>query len=297
MALPPAHQGFFFCKTLHQDTYPFIDPKHAEASHKSHSVFVTGASKGIGRSISLAFARSGVPKIAIGARSSLDSLESEIIQAAFEAGHPAPLVLKLQIDIMHKESVKRAAQDVEKAFGDDGLDILVNNAGWLETFTPMKDIDVDDWWHTWEVNVRGLFLVTHAFLPIVLKSRDKTVITVSSVGAHGFEPGASAYQTTKLATLRLTEFMNVDHGDEGLLAYAVHPGMIGTEMGKRMPEHLHWLLNDSTELPGDTIAFLTRERREWLRSRYISATWDMEELLGREAEIVEEDKLKVRMII
>lgn len=111
----------------------------------------------------------------------------------------------------------------------------------------------------------------------------------------------------------------MDHGDEGLLAYAVHPGMIGTEMGKRMPEHLHWLLNDSTELAGDTIAFLTRERREWLRSRYISgmfsssmilrtemahtmlhpvtATWDMEELLGREAEIVEGDKLKVRMII
>lgn len=65
-----------------------------------------------------------------------------------------PLVLKLQIDIVDKESVKRAAQDVERAFGDDGLDVLVNNAGWLETFTPMKDIDVDDWWHTWEVNVR-----------------------------------------------------------------------------------------------------------------------------------------------
>lgn len=147
-------KGFFFCKTLHQDTYPFIDPKNAEASHKSHSVFVTGASKGIGRSISLAFARSGAPKIAIGARSSLDSLESEIIQAASEAGHPVPLVLKLQIDIMDKESVKRAAQEVERAFRDDGLDILVNNAGWLETFTPMKDIDVNDWWHTWEVNVR-----------------------------------------------------------------------------------------------------------------------------------------------
>lgn len=65
----------------------------------------------------------------------------------------------------------------------------------------------------------------------------------------------------------------MDHGDEGLLAYAVHPGMIGTEMGKRMPEHLHWLLNDSPELPGDTIAFLTRERREWLRSRYISGAF------------------------
>lgn len=73
--------------------------------------------------------------------------------------------------------------------------------------------------------------------------------------------------------VRILARHKVDHGDEGLLAYAVHPGMIGTEMGKRMPEHLHWLLNDSTALPGDTIAFLTRERREWLRSRYISGAF------------------------
>lgn len=157
LTLPILHdltKGFFFCKTLHQDTYPFIDPKNADASHKSHSVFVTGASKGIGRSITLAFARSGAPKIAVGARSSLDSLESEIIQVASEAGHPAPLILKLTLDIMDKESVKRATQEVDNTFSDGGLDILVNNAGSLETFTPMKDIDVDDWWHTWEVNVR-----------------------------------------------------------------------------------------------------------------------------------------------
>lgn len=74
----------------------------------------------------------------------------------------------------------------------------------------------------------------------------------------------------------------MDHGDEGLLAYAVHPGMIGTEMGKRMPEHLHWLLNDSTELAGDTIAFLTRERREWLRSRYISGMFSSSMILRTE---------------
>ena len=46
--------------------------------------------------------------------------------------------------------------------------------------------------------------------------------------------------------------------------------MIATEMGKRMPEHLHVLLNDSTELAGDAIAFLTKERREWLAGRYVS---------------------------
>lgn len=50
-------------------------------------------------------------------------------------------LMTIEIDIMDKESVKRAAQDVERAFGDDGLDILVNNAGWLETFSTPEETD------------------------------------------------------------------------------------------------------------------------------------------------------------
>lgn len=194
---------------MHQDTYPFIDPKNAPSSHYGHSVLITGASKGIGRSITLSFARSGASKIAIGARSSLDSLEAEILEAASQAGQPPPLVLKLELDIVDKKMVKCAADQVAQAFGS--LDILVNNAGYLEVFTPMKEIDVDEWWRTWEVNVkysdisviavmyialmpmlrRGTFLVTHDFLPLVLKSHQKTIITITSVGAHGLEPGVN----------------------------------------------------------------------------------------------------------
>lgn len=189
---PRIHEiGFSFTKTSHRDTYPFIDPLKSSGAHRSHSVFITGASKGIGRRTALAFARSGASKIAIGARSSLDSLESEIFDAASKAGHPAPQVLKIQLDVLDKESVNRAAQDVETAFGEEGLDILVNNAGWLETFKPTGEIDVDDWWYTWEVNIKGLFLVTHAFLPLVLRSKEKTILNLSSIGAHLLAPGVS----------------------------------------------------------------------------------------------------------
>lgn len=95
--------------------------------------------------------------------------------------------------MLDKESVKRAAQEVETAFGEGGLDILINNAGWLETFKPMGEIDVDDWWYTWEVNIRGLFLVTHAFLPLVLRSKEKTIVNLSSIGAHLVAPGVSIF--------------------------------------------------------------------------------------------------------
>lgn len=62
----------------------------------------------------------------------------------------------------------------------------------------------------------------------------------------------------------------MDHGAQGLLAYAVHPGGVRTDMGYRLSTELQEFLNDTPELAGDTIAFLTRERREWLSGRYIS---------------------------
>lgn len=183
--------GISFTKTIHHDTYPFIDPLKSPGAHKSHSVFITGASKGIGRRTAISFAQSGASKIAIGARSSLGSLESEILDAAAKAGHPAPLVVKLKLDVLDKESVKRAAQEVEKAFGEGGLDILINNAGWLATFEPMGESNVDDWWYTYEVNVRGVFLMTHAFLPLVLKSKEKTILNLTSIGALLTAPGVN----------------------------------------------------------------------------------------------------------
>lgn len=57
------------------------------------------------------------------------------------------------------------------------------------------------------------------------------------------------------------------------------------------------VLGDKPELTGDTIAFLTQKRREWLAGRYISCNWNMEEFLGREEEIAKGDKLKLRLAV
>ena len=68
-------------------------------------------------------------------------------------------------------------------------------------------------------------------------------------------------------------------------------------MGKRLPVERHVGLTETPRLCADTLVFLTESRREWLAARYISVTWDMEEFLSREEEIVQGDKLKVRMVI
>lgn len=97
--------------------------------------------------------------------------------------------------------------------------------------------------------------------------------------------------------LRFTEFIDAEYGDQGVLAYSVHPGAIETEMSSTVPEEYKSLLIDTLELPAHTILWLLKERRDWLAARYISCNWDMEELLAKKEEIVEGDKLKPKLIV
>lgn len=296
MILPLNHPpGSKFTKTIHGDTYPYIDSSKVDLSGRS--VFLTGASKGVGKATAISLAKAGCSKIALCARSSLDEVISLMKDAASAVGKPEPQILTFKVDVTNNEDVTRAAKKVEEEFGS--LDILLNNAGYLETFTPIADSDVEEWWSTWSINVRGTYLVTRAFLPLLLRSQTslKTIINTSSIGANNIRPGASAYQTGKLAICRFTEFLCVEYAAQGLVAIAIHPGAVLTDMGKRMPKHAHAILTDKPELAADTVVWLAKERREWLAGRYISSTWDMEELEGMRGEIEGTDKLRMRMVV
>lgn len=146
-------------------------------------------------------------------------------------------------------------------------------------------------------NIKGTYLVTRAFLPLLLASPTKTVLNISSVGAHRIAPGASAYQTAKLAICRFTEFLVVEYGKGGLIALAVHPGGVKTELAHGMPEWMHAVLIDEPELSADSMVWLASERREWLSGRYVSCTWNVDELEGKKEKVLEGDLLKVRMAV
>lgn len=122
--------GLDYVAPNEHDTYEFINPKQFDL--KGRSVFITGASRGIGKAFAISYAKAGVSNIGIGARSSLEQVEKEILEAAKNAGRAAPKVLALKLDVTSKESVANAAKETEKAFG--GLDILVNNAGFLSEY-------------------------------------------------------------------------------------------------------------------------------------------------------------------
>jgi len=90
------------------------------------------------------------------------------------------------------------------------------------------------------------------------------------------------------------EFVNAEYGDQGVLAYSVHPGGVLTELAREgMPEHLHAVLDDTPELGGESICWLGSQRREWASGRYLSVNWDVGELEERKVEIEERDLLRV----
>ena len=177
----------------------------------------------------MSFARAGASHIAIGARSDLTATEKAIQEAAAAVGKTNPKVLPVKIDITNQGSVDSSAKEVDKIFGQ--LDILVHNAGTLGKMTPIADSNPNDWWNVWDMNLRGPYLVTRAFLPLLLKGGDRQIVYVTSVGAWVVNEGLSAYQPSKLALSRFTEFVSQEYGEQGLVAFSIHPGNVpGTDI-------------------------------------------------------------------
>ncbi|RGP75363.1 hypothetical protein FLONG3_5753 [Fusarium longipes] len=280
--------------SVHKDTYEYISPAKADLTGKS--VLITGASKGIGKATAVAFAAAGCSKIILVARSDMADIETAVKDAAKKENRPQPLVHSMRVDITSEESVRVVSETVADILGGS-LDILINNAGYLEEWKPIAESDPSEWWRTWEVNIKGTYLTTHYFLPLLLKSPTKTLINISSGGAHVMFPGASGYQTTKFALCRLTEFIDKEYSEQGLFTVALHPGGVKTELATNMPLELQDVLTDTPELAANTILWLCHKQRDWISGRFVSANWDMEELDKKKEDIVHRNLLKFRVMI
>lgn len=283
-----------FVTTLHHDSYDFISPLKADLGGKS--VFIAGATRGIGKSIAASFARAGCSHIAVGGRGDLSAVEAEVLAAAREAGRGAPEVLGVTVDVSSEESVAAAAERISAAFGGS-LDVLVISAGVAHSMTPLAESDPAEWWRTWEVNVKGVYLCTKTFIPLVLRSSLRTIITVSTAGAHMLTPGLDGYQTGKFALCRLTEFVDDRYREQGLITMTVHPGDVITDMADVVPEEIRRFMLDKPQLAGDTLVWLAKEKRTWLGGRFINCCWDMREFEAKQEEVVKKDLLKFRMVV
>jgi NAD(P)-dependent dehydrogenase (short-subunit alcohol dehydrogenase family) len=232
--LPPPHTGYAFpgLENLHNDIYPSISPAQTPSlKQPGKVVLVTGASRGIGRAIALQYAHASVATLILVARSAsnLSSLEKEIATIDSKIK-----VLTFAIDVSNADAVKTLADKVNSQEGR--LDILINNAGADSPWVPLSQTEPASWWSTAEISLKAPYLFCQALLPLLTKTAKTQgkvdVINMSSIGAHILMPGASAYQTSKFALLRLTEFVDLESAGQGVVAFGMHPGGVVTDMSR-----------------------------------------------------------------
>lgn len=285
----------------HHSQYLDIDPKTTlNGSVSGKTIFLTGASRGIGQATAVAFAQAGAAAIYITARSekALEETRNKIISA-----NPETKCAYMTSDVTDADQVKAAVDDCVARCG--GIDVADANAGYLgRSWHKIAESDIASWWKTWEVNMKGAYLVARFCLPYLIESARKHgakgatgghLILISSVGAQLLMKGASDYQTSKHAINRLCEFINTEYRDDGIKCFAVHPGAVSTSLARNMPEELHSMLVDEPELAAGFIVWLCSGKADWASGRYMSSNWDVNELLQMKETIINDDLLVNRL--
>lgn len=178
---------------------------------------ITGGNRGIGLSTAKLFSEEGA-QVMLMAR---DQAKGES-----EAGK-IPNARFVQADVTIAEDCRHAVEEAIRLFG--GLDILVNCAGIIYRNRTVEQTTEEEWEATFNVNVRGTFLMCKYAMPALRERKGRIVNLSSYVGLVGFR-GASAYAASKAAIVNLTRSMALDHAREGIRVNAVCPGSVNTEM-------------------------------------------------------------------
>lgn len=226
----PAHYGLNFTPTFHSKIPANIDPASVTLLNP-FIVVVTGAGKGLGYHISLAFARAGCSGLAISSRTrtDLDALESEIARIAAETGKSVE-VLKAVCDVQSDTEVSHLEREVRRKWGR--VDVVIANAGVISSYIPSSSpsssnlpqglVYDGDWARVLDINLAGVWRVTRVFLPLLGDTKDgpQTVISSCSMAAHSVvsELTPVAYNLSKMGVMRLMECVANDYRKEGVQA-------------------------------------------------------------------------------
>ncbi len=183
---------------------------------------VTGASRGIGAAIALAFGREGA-MVAVNYRRS-EARAAAVVAAIEAAGSKA---IALQADVTDNAAVRQMVVDTVAAFGP--IDVLVNNAGILNA-VPLDQMSESVWDEMIASNLRSAFLCTRAVLPAMLaRGRGKIISVTSQLGQKGM-PNHTHYAAAKAGLIGFTRALAREVGPRGIHVNAIAPGPIETEL-------------------------------------------------------------------
>ena len=181
---------------------------------------VTGAGRGIGRSIADALAKAGA-RVSYRRRRCIccrGNCEGLVIR-----GHAA---LGLAVDVSKRPAVEQMVEAVLRRWGQ--IDILVNNAA-VSDSTPALELTDEAWQRMIAVNLTGVFLCSQIVGRHMVSREYGRIVNISSIASQFGAPGSTAYAATKAGVLGLTRVMAVEWGSYGVTVNAVCPGNIDTE--------------------------------------------------------------------
>jgi len=190
---------------------------------------VTGASRGIGRSIAVKLASCGA--VVVGVARTVEALEGTLsaIEAAGGKGHG------LAANVANPVDVARVVEEVEARF--EKIHILVNNAG-ITRDGLMLRMEDDAWQEVIDTNLKGTFLFSRAVGAMMMRARYGRIINISSVAGLVGNPGQANYSASKAGVIGLSRTAARELAPRGITVNVVAPGFITTDMTQVLPEKI-----------------------------------------------------------
>ena len=201
-------------------------------------VVVTGAGRGIGREIALAFAREGADLVLASRTESALHETRTLIEGLGVEGFVVPT------DIRKPDSVRDLADQTLQHFGH--VDVLVNNSGVTGGSDVLWEIEPADWQETFDVNVKGTYLCCRAFLPSMMERQSGSVVIIGSMTGKRPLWGRSPYAASKMALVGLARTLAVEVGPYGVRVNVISPG--GVE-----GERIEWVIRAQAEGRGISV--------------------------------------------
>jgi meso-butanediol dehydrogenase / (S,S)-butanediol dehydrogenase / diacetyl reductase len=194
-------------------------------------VLVTGAARGIGRGIAQSFLEAGHRVMAadlgqgtdwrysLSSSAELEATVAELSQHGDITGTP--------VDVTDGDSCKSAVDATIETYGR--LDVLVNNAGVVDS-GPIESFSETQWDRIFDVNVKGIYLMTGAAIAHLRASDDAAIVNTASIAGKLGAPNMSAYCGSKWAAIGITKSLAKEFAPDGIRVNAICPGIVGTAM-------------------------------------------------------------------
>lgn len=190
---------------------------------KGKNALITGAGKGIGRAAAIAFAKEGINVGLLGRTGAhLEDVLNELEQYGVNA-------VMAVADVSDNEAVLAAVDHIKSELGP--IDILVNNAG-IGKFGKFLELPPEDFKKIIDVNLMGVYNVTHAVLPEMIERKTGDIINIASTAGQKGAPVTSAYSASKFGLLGLTESLMLEVRKHDIRVSALLPSTVVTELAQ-----------------------------------------------------------------